>query len=248
MHILAINPGATSTKVAVYDDHTELFREEIVYDPERFSGMGEVVEQLDIRAADIEQLLTDRGEGGFDAVVGRGGLIGPVRPGAYVVDDAFEDVVRHRPTLQHASNLGGLLAEVVQAGVAEPAVLAEAVDYQREAYQLTPEDHPHRARRASNLGGLLAEAVRAGLLQPAVLVEAVRSPREAYQLTPEDHPHRAGYATNLGRLLADAGQAGLLQPAVLVEAGGYPGGESTRLESTPLERIRIPPSACKKKR
>lgn len=131
MKILAINPGATSTKVAAFEDETELFRDSLDYSAEHFGHCTTVFEQFDERAADINKLLQARNlDYKFDAVVGRGGLIGPVRPGAYIVDDAFDDVVRNRPTLDHASNLGGPLARAVAAtfGVPDaPALIYDPV-------------------------------------------------------------------------------------------------------------------------
>lgn len=114
MHILAINPGATSTKIAAFDDGVELFHDELDYPADHFAPSDSVFSQFDERVADVEHCLEQRNlDFKFDAVVGRGGLIGPVGPGAYAVDDAFEDRVRNRPTLQHASNLGGPMARAI---------------------------------------------------------------------------------------------------------------------------------------
>lgn len=129
MKILAINPGATSTKLAAFDDDRELFRDSLDYPSGHFGSFQTVFEQFAERAADIERLLQERHlDYRFDAVVGRGGLIGPVRPGAYLVDDAFEDVVRNRPTLDHASNLGGPLARAVAAKFGVPGCPALIYD------------------------------------------------------------------------------------------------------------------------
>lgn len=114
MHILAINPGATSTKIAGFEDATEVFRDELNYAADHFAPSNTVFSQFDERVADVSAALEGRNLGyQFDAVVGRGGLIGPVGPGAYAVDDAFEDRVRNHPTLEHASNLGGPMARAI---------------------------------------------------------------------------------------------------------------------------------------
>lgn len=122
MNILAINPGSTSTKVAVFTDGEMLFSENITYSEDSFQDAAAVMDQLEIRHDDIEKILQEHYPNmRFDAVVGRGGPVGPVPPGGYVVDDEFIEVVTHRPVLQHASILGGPLAREVSraAGTAE---------------------------------------------------------------------------------------------------------------------------------
>lgn len=112
--VFTVNPGATSTKLAAFDNDIELWREEIDYVAEDFAGMSSVFDQLERRYADIKAVLTAKGlDRKFDATAGRGGLIGPVQPGAYVVDDALIEQLRKRPVLDHASNLGGALAREV---------------------------------------------------------------------------------------------------------------------------------------
>ncbi|MGL5405636.1 MAG: butyrate kinase [Propionibacteriaceae bacterium] len=113
-YILTVNPGATSTKIAAFEDTAELWRETINYDATDFAGMTSVFDQLERRYNDIKTILESRHSGMvFDATAGRGGLIGPVKPGAYVVNDALIDQLRNRPVLDHASNLGGALAREV---------------------------------------------------------------------------------------------------------------------------------------
>lgn len=147
MRIVAINPGATTTKVGVFDDEREVFSHEITYASDAFDGEQSVFDSLDLRHRDVEELLSQPREGydpslPFDAAVGRGGLIGPVGPGAYLVDDEFEDRVRNHPVLDHASNLGGPLARRIAAsrGVRDcPAFIYDAVtvDEMDEVFRIT---------------------------------------------------------------------------------------------------------------
>lgn len=114
--ILVINPGSTSTKIAVFNDASEVFRHELTYSREDFAGAASIMDQLERREADIEAALAnDFPAGSFDAGVGRGGLVGPVAPGGYQVDEAFLDIIANRPVLEHASNLGGPLAAALAA-------------------------------------------------------------------------------------------------------------------------------------
>ncbi|MGA3127234.1 MAG: butyrate kinase [Candidatus Korobacteraceae bacterium] len=113
-HILAINPGSTSTKFGVYTrDGAELVRtirhseEELA----QFHGRP-VLSQHNFRAAQIRCELEKAGydAGGFDAVAGRGGLLPPVPSGTFLVDAAMLEELRLAREGEHASNLGGMLA------------------------------------------------------------------------------------------------------------------------------------------
>lgn len=111
MLILAINPGATSTKIALFADTTEVARQEIVYADGQLPDSADIFDQIPQRYHDIEATLRELGvSGDLDAVVGRGGLVGPVKPGAYRVNDALLETLRYRPVLAHASNLGAALS------------------------------------------------------------------------------------------------------------------------------------------
>ncbi|KGX87748.1 butyrate kinase [Pontibacillus litoralis] len=115
--VLAINPGATSTKVACYENDELTFKKEFTYHYETISQYDSIMQQYHLRYQDIATFLQemDMKIGSFDAVVGRGGLLPPVKAGAYRVNEAMLDCLEHRPVLQHASNLGASLAK----GIAE---------------------------------------------------------------------------------------------------------------------------------
>ena len=79
MRILAINPGSTSTKIAVFDDETPILVRNIVHSPEELAPFDDVIEQQDFR----RQLVLDELKKAdipvaFDAVIGRGGLVKPL--------------------------------------------------------------------------------------------------------------------------------------------------------------------------
>lgn len=115
MQILAINPGATSTKIALFNDTAEVARKEITYGDGELPDSSDIFDQIPVRYHDIEAALHALApsipEGiKLDAVVGRGGLVGPVEPGAYHVNDELLDTLRYHPVLAHASNLGAALS------------------------------------------------------------------------------------------------------------------------------------------
>ena len=112
MKILALNPGSTSTKVALFEDHTELWSETQRYDTDvigRFSG---VMEQEEFRLEEIRKCLAAHGAtvADLDAVVGRGGLLKPIESGTYEVSDEMLEDLRACSWGAHASNLGAPLA------------------------------------------------------------------------------------------------------------------------------------------
>ena len=137
-NILAINPGSTSTKIAVYINEDQLFTTSISHTPEELAGFKSVNEQFEWRKGLI---LKNLAENNIDmkklsAVVGRGGVISPIESGVYEVnDDLIHDLLNAR--MQHASNLGGLLARDiadsigVKSYIADPVVVDEMMPYAR---------------------------------------------------------------------------------------------------------------------
>ncbi len=137
-NILAINPGSTSTKIAVYKNEDQLFTTSISHTPEELAGFKSVNEQFEWRKGLI---LKNLAENNIDmkklsAVVGRGGVISPIESGVYEVnDDLIHDLLNAR--MQHASNLGGLLARDiadsigVKSYLADPVVVDEMMPYAR---------------------------------------------------------------------------------------------------------------------
>ena len=127
--VLAINPGSTSTKIAVYKGgHVELVRNVEHGEGELAAFRGRpVLEQLAFRESAIEEELRGAGYGmaGFDAVAGRGGLMRPVPSGTYRVNKALLDDLRSaRFGKEHAANLGAFLAlAIAQRGSAQAFVV-----------------------------------------------------------------------------------------------------------------------------
>ena len=85
MRLLIINPGSTSTKIAVYEDEREVFSENIAHTAEEVAPFARIVEQKGFRKDIILRVLKERtiDAGSFDAVVGRGGLLKPIPSGIY---------------------------------------------------------------------------------------------------------------------------------------------------------------------
>jgi butyrate kinase len=124
--ILVINPGATSTKAAVFEDG-RLIRAEALRHADRdllaFAG-GRVLDQLELRLGAVREAFGGRA---YDAVVGRGGLLEPLPGGTYLVDDEVLDDLRTARRGEHASNLGPFLAAAMAADAGCPAYIVDPV-------------------------------------------------------------------------------------------------------------------------
>lgn len=126
--ILAINPGSTSTKVALYDEERPLLDLTLRHSTEEITRFENVAAQLDWRR---DLILAALQEHKFDihdlaVVIGRGGLVHPIPSGVYEVNEAMKHDLR-RTEEEHASNLGGLIASDIAAEVGVKAYIADPV-------------------------------------------------------------------------------------------------------------------------
>ncbi|HEY9053968.1 MAG TPA: butyrate kinase [Rectinemataceae bacterium] len=112
MRILVVNPGATSTKIAVFEDETEVFKRTLDHDSASISSFERVVDQRSWRLQGIRDVLDESGFdlSRFDAVAGRGGLVRHIPSGTYKVSPQVIDDLEAARFGEHASNLGPLLA------------------------------------------------------------------------------------------------------------------------------------------
>ena len=153
--ILVINPGSTSTKVAVYQDRQQQWVESISHTQEELEPFPDIYSQMDFRADLVKKCCEEHGDqiDSFDAAVGRGGLLPPVHTGAYEVDEYMLDCLKNRPQLHHASNLGAPIAYAIaqEAGVKAYIYDAVAVDEMEEIYRITGLKDVFRIGRGHNL-------------------------------------------------------------------------------------------------
>ncbi len=110
--ILTINPGSTSTKLAVYNDEQLVITETLDHPVAEIQKFEHIQDQFDFRKNVILDFLkaNDISLESLDAIVGRGGLLPPVKSGAYKVNDLMIDRLKNRPIVEHASNLGAIIA------------------------------------------------------------------------------------------------------------------------------------------
>ena len=127
--ILAINPGSTSTKIAVYTNEQIDFEQVIRHSTTELKAFAKVCDQYDYRLKLVEAALADHNikVNQLAAVVGRGGPLKPLASGTYAVNDVMaEDLIIGVQT-EHASNLGGLLARGIASQVQIPAFIVDPV-------------------------------------------------------------------------------------------------------------------------
>lgn len=112
-YILAINPGSTSTKVAVYKDDTEIFIKTIRHSPEELSQFSKITDQYQYRKDIINKELKDANIDieKITGVIGRGGLVKPISSGIYAVNALMKEDLVNCKMGEHASNLGALIAD-----------------------------------------------------------------------------------------------------------------------------------------
>jgi len=140
--ILAINPGSTSTKIAVFDGEKQVFLKNIKHSVEEIAPFKKITDQFDFRKDVILKELKDAGIQleTLKIIVGRGGLVKPVPSGVFLVNDKMKHDLKNS-NKEHASNLGGLIADDIArslnngavAVIADPVVVDEMEDVARIA-------------------------------------------------------------------------------------------------------------------
>ncbi len=138
MYILVINPGSTSTKIAVYDDSKPMLLRSIQHTPEDLSQFEEITDQFGFRKQIvINELKRMNVPFDFAAVIGRGGLAKPVAGGVYEINQKMLDDTRSA-IHKHACDLGCIIAYEIakdipgcRSFIADPGVVDELNDYAR---------------------------------------------------------------------------------------------------------------------
>jgi butyrate kinase len=132
--ILAINPGSTSTKIAVFYGKEQVFVKNIKHSTEELSDFKKITDQSDFRKNVILKELEENNIPlhSIKIVMGRGGLIKPIPSGIYKVNSLLKEHLYNGYSGEHASNLGGLIADNIAqtiglsaSYIADPVVVDE---------------------------------------------------------------------------------------------------------------------------
>jgi butyrate kinase len=149
--ILAINPGSTSTKFSLFEEEKLVFEKTLRHSAEELKNFKKITDQFHFRKNLIMNELSVRkiDLGKIAAVVGRGGLVKPIESGIYKVNQRMKDDLTAGFSGQHASNLGGLIADDIasslccaSAYIVDPVVVDELQSVARIS------GHPEIERRS----------------------------------------------------------------------------------------------------
>ncbi len=110
--LLIINPGSTSTKIAVYENERPIFVESISHSQDETGRFSVIADQYEFRKTTIYRTLEEKGISvdSLTGIVARGGLLPPIEAGAYEVTEEMVWFLRNKPVHQHASNLAAIIA------------------------------------------------------------------------------------------------------------------------------------------
>lgn len=223
--ILAINPGSTSTKIAIYDNDKEVFETTLRHPAEEINKYEKIYDQYDFRKGVILDSLNDAGINltKLDAVVGRGGLLKPIKGGTYAVSPAMIEDLKVGVLGEHASNLGGILANEIAGGLNIPSFIVDPVVV----------DELEDVARVSGMPELQRKSIFHALNQKAVARRAAKEKGSTYEELNlivahmgggvSVGAHKAGRVVDVNNALDGDG------PFSPERAGGLPVGDMVKL-------------------
>jgi butyrate kinase len=137
--VLVINPGSTSTKIAVFKNSDQVFCETVNHDSSELKKFTNISSQYEFRFNEVVNSLTKHSidANSLSAVIGRGGLIKPVESGVYYINTKMIEDLTKNSFIEHASNLGALIAKKIAdtysipSYIADPVVVDEMMDIAR---------------------------------------------------------------------------------------------------------------------
>ncbi len=128
-HLLIINPGSTSTKVALFDGENKIAEEAIRHDAHDLAQFDNVADSLDYRMVGINEWIAaqkiDLGQ--VKAVVGRGAPVKPLAGGSYAISPQMLDDLRTMKYSNHASNLGAIIADHFGKKLGVPCLISDPI-------------------------------------------------------------------------------------------------------------------------
>ncbi len=148
--ILVINPGSTSTKVALFSGRIKVTEEALLHTRDELARFAKLWDQFDFRLDAVQKFLARQKLPAFSlqAVVGRGGLLKPLSRGAYKVNKVMMDDARRGVQGEHVSNLGCCLALEISALYGGMALVVDPVSVDEFEPLARYSGHPLIERRA----------------------------------------------------------------------------------------------------
>lgn len=126
---LIVNPGSTSTKIAIFHGASQVFSTTISHSMEELAPFPSTASQLDYRLQLIRTVLTEAGFSGSDfrGIIGIGGLLRSVESGVYRISDAMLSDLKEARYGEHAANLGAPLVQALSAEWSIPGCIADPI-------------------------------------------------------------------------------------------------------------------------
>lgn len=127
--ILVINPGSTSTKIAIFENEKRKFKKTIQHSVEKLKNFGRFIEQYEMRKSAIIDTIGLAGYRieDFDAIAARGGILKPMESGTYLIDEDIVNYLKNECEIDHASNLAPIIAYELSKKYNIPAFLTDPI-------------------------------------------------------------------------------------------------------------------------
>ncbi|WP_414054527.1 butyrate kinase [Macrococcus equi] len=171
-YILVINPGSTSSKVALYCSNHCVDESIFRYTVDEIGQYETIMDQIEFREARLRAFLKDNDihPGNLAAIVARGGLMKPITGGTYLITGEMIEDLRSGKYGMHASNLGAIIANDI------------ALEYGVKAYTVDPVvvDEFHELARISGFKGIERRSVFHALNQKAVARKVLQQAGKEY--------------------------------------------------------------------
>lgn len=171
--ILVINPGSTSTKIGIFEEEKPLFIEVLRHNSEEIKNFKRIFDQYEFRKNVVLDFLKNKNIPlkSLTCVVGRGGLIKPVKSGTYIVNEKMIEDLKEAKRGEHASNLGAIIAYEIAKPLGIPAFIVDPVVV----------DEMDDVARISGLNGIERKSIFHALNQKAVARRAAKDLGKKYE-------------------------------------------------------------------
>jgi len=171
--LLVINPGSTSTKVAIFKNEEVIKEKTLRHDIHDLKPFKTIIDQIDFRKEMIIKFLTTSGYqlSDIDVFVGRGGMMKPLKGGTYPITDEMVEDLSSMKYGAHASALGSIIAHDF------------AKTYKKPAYTVNPVvvDEFDEISRISGLKQIERKSIFHALNQKTIALRFAQSINKKYE-------------------------------------------------------------------
>ena len=222
--VLVINPGSTSTKVAIFKDEENVLQKNLSHSTEELDKFDKITEQFEYRRDIILSWMKDEGytPEQLKAVVGRGGLLKPMPSGTYKVTEGLIDDLKIGVQGEHASNLGGIIAKSIAEVASVEAFIVDPVAV----------DEFHEIARVSGMPEIQRRSLLHALNIRAIAINAAKDMKKSVNDVNFVVAHIGGGISVVPMLkgkMVDANNANEMGPFSPERSGGLPVGDLAKL-------------------